>query len=480
MMLAVSWLHFTDLHFGEKQHSRLWPNVHDELVAELGRLHGVTGPWDLIVFTGDLTNRGLPEEFDKVDRWLAKLMACIDELQQARPAVLAVPGNHDLQRPADPNHPIVKGLRKWHSDDSVRSDFFGHNRYCYRSPVENAFASYGDWWRKTCRDQITRLNLQPGSVPGDFSATINKQGLSLGIIGLNSAYLHLAHDVQPQQLALDVKQLLAVCDNEPGDWARRRHASLLLTHHPPDWLPKLGASSQAEYKREIYKEHRFVAHLYGHMHEADSSIMGVVGEEPRRSIQGRALFAVEPYASESRMREREHGFGIFRLEVKQPGDQAVLRIWPRRLQEEPTVQFVADTRMGRMIHDREIAFPIRLLRNWEPPPANAPPPAEGASEPPQTASSQPGVPPGQRQQPKGDALRRYVDAVVGTDSVFDRLCIDYFRDVHQKFGSGQNHVDKLNLLILCKSPGEIIAALERAFPVDAKRHAHLLRSQTAE
>ena len=53
-MTALTWLHLTDLHVGMKEHSWLLPGVEDRLFDDLKQLHQRTGPWDLVLFTGDL------------------------------------------------------------------------------------------------------------------------------------------------------------------------------------------------------------------------------------------------------------------------------------------------------------------------------------------------------------------------------------------------------------------------------------------
>ena len=70
-------LHVSDLHVGTRED----PQVEDAL----GRLAVQLRP-DLVVASGDLTNRGRREEHERAHRFLTSL----------GPAVLAVPGNHDL------------------------------------------------------------------------------------------------------------------------------------------------------------------------------------------------------------------------------------------------------------------------------------------------------------------------------------------------------------------------------------------------
>src|SRR4051812_16159417 len=97
-MSSVSWLHVTDLHKGAQAQHWLWPNVREQLFADLARLHDRCGPWDLLFFTGDLTNAGVEDDFGQLDATLGELWQHLRSLG-SDPTLCAVPGNHDLVRP---------------------------------------------------------------------------------------------------------------------------------------------------------------------------------------------------------------------------------------------------------------------------------------------------------------------------------------------------------------------------------------------
>src|SRR5712692_4722775 len=97
-MPRVSWLHLTDLHRGMSAQSYLWPNIEKNFFDDLKTLHKLCGPWDLILFSGDLVQKGTPQEFRKLDSTLKRLYERLNELG-SDPFLFAVPGNHDLKRP---------------------------------------------------------------------------------------------------------------------------------------------------------------------------------------------------------------------------------------------------------------------------------------------------------------------------------------------------------------------------------------------
>lgn len=462
MATSISWLHFTDLHIGQPEHSRLWPNISEELDLELKKRHDESGPWDLILFTGDLTFSGQEQQFKKLDQWLDALLGKL-QLLGSKPIVLAVPGNHDLAR-QDRNDPRAKALRNWHTAKDIGADFFGFNKYGYLTLVQDAFGEYGKWWLRRSAPYVLQLNLQPGLVPGDFYATFEKAGLRLGIVGLNSAFLQLTEGVAKGGIALDIKQFLALCDYNPSKWAESHHAALLLTHHPPSWMPASGIGSQAEFDSDIYKETRFMAHFCGHLHDPNSTYFGHTGAEPRRTMQGRALSALEPYTNEQgSSTNRHHGFSVCQMQVESGSVQATLRMWPRLLQLDPPMQFIADSRAGKLVSGSQLLVPVTLRGPYVPtavPPAASQPPTK---QPPELTLAN---------------MRKYVQALVQFDSVFMNFCHDYFKETWQHFGQGQNYTEKVTLLFAERTAADIFAALHKAFPESAEKHMHLLDVKT--
>src|SRR5271157_482248 len=129
-MPALNWLHITDLHFGSPGQEWLWPNSRHLIKEDLRRLCEVAGPWDLVFFTGDLAHNGDAEQFAGATEDLSKLWELFGTLG-CKPVLLAVPGNHDLQRP-DKTRAIVKAIGQWHSDAQLRSEFYSDPSCEYR------------------------------------------------------------------------------------------------------------------------------------------------------------------------------------------------------------------------------------------------------------------------------------------------------------------------------------------------------------
>jgi hypothetical protein len=312
--------------------------VEEQVFGDLDYLRQKIGPWDLVLFTGDLVHRGLPDEFKLVDEFLSRMWEKFREWGFT-PTLLAVPGNHDLVRP-DPSGTVMALTNLW-EHQSINKPFWDDAKSEYRQLIDSAFFNYTNWWDQTTIRKPE--SYAKGMLPGDFSATIEKDGLKFGIVGLNSAFLHLGDDVE-EKLAVDVRQFHEVCDGNGPDWVRERDACLLMTHHPPGWLYP---SSKQQIDGEIHAPPaRFALHLFGHMHEPGLRDLAEGGGDTRRRLQGCSLFSNEPWG-EANAPRRLHGYSLVELKIE--GSQGEMRLWPR---------FAAEKQGGGRTIDRDQSFTL--------------------------------------------------------------------------------------------------------------------------
>src|SRR6185369_517881 len=82
----------------------------------------------------------------------------------------------------------------WHQDAGVRAEFWDRAQGEYRAAVERAFAGYTAWRARWLREHPVpaRFGLRAGALPGDFAIAVERDGFSVGVVGLNSAFLQLA------------------------------------------------------------------------------------------------------------------------------------------------------------------------------------------------------------------------------------------------------------------------------------------------
>jgi hypothetical protein len=64
-MTSISWLHLTDFHQGMQDQDWLWPNFRERFLLDLERICKECNSLDLVLFTGDLTQKGSIDEFNK-------------------------------------------------------------------------------------------------------------------------------------------------------------------------------------------------------------------------------------------------------------------------------------------------------------------------------------------------------------------------------------------------------------------------------
>src|SRR5262249_8866694 len=139
----------------------------------------------------------------------------------------------------DPNDDAIASdlvtLAYWADRQDVRDRFWRNHLSPLRKLVNSAFAEYRAWAEKRCGAN-SRLHVRWGLLPGDLSATFEKEGVKIGILGLNTAFLQLQGGDYQGKLAVDYRQFDEACGKRGPDWAGEHHLCLLLTHHPRDWL----------------------------------------------------------------------------------------------------------------------------------------------------------------------------------------------------------------------------------------------------
>lgn len=347
----ISWLHLSDLHAGLRPQGWLWPNVKSAFLDDLRRLHKSAGPWDLVIFSGDMVQKGDAQEFSKFDEIISEIWQVFQELG-LNPPLFVSPGNHDLVRP-DKDGPAALVMKRWFQEESVREGIWDPASP-YRALLEQAFAPFRGWVGASA--QVGSLpDLVSGIFPGDVSTVLLLNGLRVGLVSLNSTWLQLSEGNYEQKLHIDVRQLLAVTGNDPEDWCRQNHINFLVTHHPPSWLE---AGSLEHWQSEINPPGRFDAHLYGHMHTGQTASVALSGSLPRSSIQGPSLFGLEKLGDGSI--DRRHGYVSGRLQIV--GSRKSRTIWPRVL-----VQHTSGKR--RMIPDHSFELEednsVRESYDWK-------------------------------------------------------------------------------------------------------------------
>ncbi|WP_122553174.1 metallophosphoesterase [Pseudomonas viridiflava] len=332
MKKVFRWLHLSDLHVGQKGQSWLWPNVKTIFLEDLAALLHEIGTIDAVIFSGDLTQKGSVEEYTALTAVLEEIWGVLLN-SGSDPILFTIPGNHDLARPEDYDNPVAEVIRDWWTKPKARELFWAKDKNYYPY-VCGAFGNYTNWIRKIEDHPFIRTApALAGLLPGDTSVSLKLDQISVGFVGLNSAFLQLTGDDYEGKLDLNVQQLLAVTANDPAEWCLKHDVNLLVTHHPVSWIKDV-----AHFEEQIYHPGRFTAHLFGHLHEADDTTL-TRGSSSRKSVQAASLFGLE-YFQDGLV--RSHGYSIGEIEFD--GEGAFWKQWPRKsyLGRGNTRKFIAD------------------------------------------------------------------------------------------------------------------------------------------
>jgi hypothetical protein len=324
---AIRWLHLSDLHLG-CQREDLWWQVQEDLAASVRAFADRLGPPDLLLLSGDLTNTGAAKQFDRVDRLLDALLGWLAPSGGAAPLIVAVPGNHDLQRPPEakmyryailnryveggPDDPDVRGMEEalWSQRDI--------------SVVRPLFASYQAWVRKRLLPDLQRpAKIHQSHFPGDFCLEVEIAGaFPLCLVGLNSTWQQYKGGDFERKLTLPGRQLQAALpageNGSPLAVFSRHPRALLMLHHPPSWLSPAGCRIFDEL---IYPANRFDLCLCGHLHEGRSLSAAVSGGATRTYFQAPSLFGLERFGTRHEDRMMGYAWGSLSAEGE-------VRIWP--------------------------------------------------------------------------------------------------------------------------------------------------------
>ncbi|QNK71207.1 metallophosphoesterase family protein [Variovorax sp. PAMC26660] len=349
----ISWLHLSDLHAGQANQDWLWPTLQTRFYEDLRRVHPRVGRIDLVIFSGDLTQSGSKEDFAVLRKILERLWQEFNYLG-SNPKLFIVPGNHDLTRPQkfDANALAVKS---WWTNSDVKEAFWADAENPLRKFVDGMFVNYQEFRRELAESEIPICETTDGEIPGDVSSVVHAGNFRLGLVGLNSSFLHFFDDQKNKHLDLDPRQLLSVTGWNPDEWCRENDVNFLVTHHPSDWLHD---KASLHFQAEINPPGRFAAHLYGHMH--DPAIRGARsgGSAERKTVQAASLFGLRKI--EGTTFDRIHGYCAAKIITT--ANSATIKFWPRidKVVDSAVRRFVPDDRFDL---EEENFFAVNLKRS---------------------------------------------------------------------------------------------------------------------
>jgi predicted phosphodiesterase len=248
-MQAFRWLHLSDFHVGKDNYGQrqLFKYILDHAKRRLEK----EDPPHCVFLTGDIANSGKSEEYEQFfELFLTPLQELLPEAK-----VYSVPGNHDVDRneaEAVQRYKVLSQIPRFLDPDAT-----GLKK---RSCLLPRFFSYASN-DTTCSREHWIL-----SEKGYFSDIFEIDGVCVGIVGINTAWLCEGdadrHELTPGKSIVETALAgLDKCD-----------LRLVLGHHPLDWMHDL----ECKALKSLFDKHRII-YLHGHLHQNEISRSNSLG-----------------------------------------------------------------------------------------------------------------------------------------------------------------------------------------------------------
>lgn len=237
---TVTYLHISDVHFGCSDDAGTQERVLEALQAALEQ---GTHKIDVIIFTGDLTQKSASSEYVQGQDWLTKIIEVA-----AAPCVL-VPGNHDVNRAAADRKVLRSAFQDSESYGRWKEDVFRSHEHT------RPFLS---WFQSAKRDQPKFLNNWDNN-PAIDRIKISLNGVACTFICLNTAFLSFDND-DDKKLCVDIRGI-------NGALAKRESEHNLVFavgHHP---LTSLAPWNKDAFDKILRQETGPHLYIHGHLHK---------------------------------------------------------------------------------------------------------------------------------------------------------------------------------------------------------------------
>jgi hypothetical protein len=263
----INWLHFSDFHIGMDAYAQR--KLLKQITKFVGEQTKLGDAFDFVFLTGDIANKGKSEEYDEfLEAFLIPLTEALGADWQGK--ILAVPGNHDVDRTKAAYFSPVEILAESRFFDPTKD---GQGR---RSQFFPRFLEYTN---ADCSAAPRRwLEMEAGA----YDVTCKLTQATVAIIGLNTAWISKDENDR-NRLSPGINLLDDLLErNSSAD------IKIVLGHHPLSWIQ----DPHARRISALFGKHN-VIYLCGHLHEADTRY-----EDGARgtflTLQSGAAFQVRP------------------------------------------------------------------------------------------------------------------------------------------------------------------------------------------
>lgn len=255
----IRWLHISDFHMGKDeagQREMCW-----DLLEEIEAKVDEGSCPDLVFITGDIANRGKASEYETF--YTTFFQKLVDILKkglgdEAEERIFLIPGNHDVDRTKGPKGPTGKVLEdtRWLPDLFQREPTVLDNTGPGQAARKLLRERFANFVRADMHSHTSVKNNWTNSIEGVYTRTLTIKGHTIGILGLNTAWLSGDYGVQRQgdrhelspgksMLISGLRKLKEDCKNACKD-CKDCDIKIVLGHHPIDrFLDKEVASIEA-------------------------------------------------------------------------------------------------------------------------------------------------------------------------------------------------------------------------------------------
>ncbi len=294
----LTYIHFSDLHIGDKIAKPFLSHMKAELLKDVKYISNELGRIDVIFMTGDLVQCGAAAEYGAFEGFMNSVMEILKSVG-SYPYVFFVPGNHDLERLADCSSPTHQVLKNWNGNQELKKDIFWTTP-AYIDYCKDRFLNYSNFVQRY--SNIPKEQTMFGILPGDFFSSIEVNGIKIGVLGLNSSFLQIESGNFSGKLGIYLKQVESIFGDRYVEELSKNDINFLLTHHNSEWFEP---ESRNEYKGEIYLKEYILEHFCGHNHIPQAEYININYAGENRINIGPSLCGLEFFGDKF---ERVHGY----------------------------------------------------------------------------------------------------------------------------------------------------------------------------
>ena len=271
-------LQFSDTHFlysedaGEDDYLQL----RERFKEDLNNMKNERGAVDCILICGDIANKGKKEEYDSARKFINSISSVL-EVDDQKPNVFVIPGNHDIDRNIIPytRQLLCKGLLGQNGDSTFTTlkkeePIAIEALYSSLSQYNDFAATFGsvDGVSETImsgtedQEPYAKKKVYWVQKIGELS------GYNVNLYGLNSTLVCDGNDAQFPASGTD-KHSVFIPSVAYNILDKDNEINISMVHHPLDWM--IGGD-----KIETKFDDRFKVQFFGHIHKQSSRLDNVM------------------------------------------------------------------------------------------------------------------------------------------------------------------------------------------------------------